>query len=205
MVKHRHWVHSLNGTARQTHGNHRFHRYIKINNLNLNLNLTEIMSDDWFWNIASGMWFQNQWSNGKIWNNPSNTQFWNHVLGIFRKIPSSRYFWKPASDTTFQNQMSGTTFQNFSATRLFAKDCIWQVLPKLGRRRNFLCFILSAQWQLCDRWRRYFNYIYETSRKYLYCNVPPRAPGSGKTRGQGSFGPFTGGLTKRLYRAVYIR
>ena len=25
-------------------------------------------------------------------------------------------------------------------------------------------------------------------------NKPPRAPGSDKTRGKGSFGPFTGGL-----------
>ncbi len=40
----------------------------------------------------------------------------------------------------------------------------------------------------------------------LYCHVPAewglqqttRAPGSDKTRGQGSFGPFTGGLNLRF-------
>ncbi len=40
----------------------------------------------------------------------------------------------------------------------------------------------------------------------MYCHVPvgwglqqtSRAPGSDKTRGQGSFGPFTGGLPKNL-------
>ena len=33
-----------------------------------------------------------------------------------------------------------------------------------------------------------------TCRRGGVSNKPPRTPGSDKTRGQGSFGPFTGGL-----------
>ena len=52
-------------------------------------------------------------------------------------------------------------------------------------------YFIKASDQLKDS--QLFRYILSHAGGVGVSNKPPRAPGSDKTQGQGSFGPFTGG------------